>query len=265
MHLTADYHTHTPYSHGKNTVGENVARAKELGLEQIAIADHGFAHIAYGIRRKQFDLYKAECAAAEKEFGVKVLVGMEANIRSVFGETDMQKSDYEDFDVFLCGNHIFIRYATLGDWWKYGLGNIYARKIIHHHSDKLIARNTTAYIQTIKNNPLDILTHLNYLCPANALEVAKCAADYGTYIELNAKKLHLTDEELCEIVAKTSARFVIGSDAHSAVRVGECSLVEQQLERISFPMDRIDNIEGRLPKFRFAQYKKGNYKPWRYR
>ena len=35
MILTADYHTHTPYSHGKNTVFENVARAKELGLKSV--------------------------------------------------------------------------------------------------------------------------------------------------------------------------------------------------------------------------------------
>ena len=256
MILTADYHTHTPYSHGKNTVAENVLRAKEQGLREIAIADHGFAHIAYGIRRKKFEAYKAECKAAEKEHGIKVLVGMEANIRGVSGVTDLTPADYKDFDIFICGNHIFLRYATLGDWWSYGLGNICSRKILHHASQKLIKRNTKAYINTIKNNPLDVLTHLNYLCPSNALEVAKCAADYGTYIELNAKKVHLTDEELSQIVAKTSVRFVVGSDAHSASRVGDIRLVEEQLKRIDFPYERIDNIDGRLPNFRFAEYKR---------
>ena len=49
MILTADYHTHTPYSHGKNTVAENVARAKELGLKEIAITDHGLTHIVFGV------------------------------------------------------------------------------------------------------------------------------------------------------------------------------------------------------------------------
>ena len=41
MILTADYHTHTPYSHGKNTVLENAQAAKKLGLKQLAITDHG--------------------------------------------------------------------------------------------------------------------------------------------------------------------------------------------------------------------------------
>jgi len=51
MILTADYHTHTPYSHGKGTVMENAARAKELGLKQIGITDHGFSHLAFGLMR----------------------------------------------------------------------------------------------------------------------------------------------------------------------------------------------------------------------
>ena len=58
------------------------------------------------------------------------------------------------------------------------------------------------------------------------------------------------------IVDKTSARFIIDSDAHTASRVGEIKLVEEQLARLDFPMDRIDNIDGKRPNFRFAEYKK---------
>ena len=128
--------------------------------------------------------------------------------------------------------------------------------MLHRKTDKQVIRNTKAYINTIKNNPIDAVTHLNYLCPSDSLEVAKCAADYGTYIELNSKKTHLTDEELNDIVQKTEARFIINSDAHSASRVGDTKLVEEQLARINFPYERIDNIEGRTPAFRFAEYKK---------
>ena len=48
MILSADYHTHTPYSHGENTVLENARAAKKLRLKQIAITDHGF-----GLKRKK--------------------------------------------------------------------------------------------------------------------------------------------------------------------------------------------------------------------
>lgn len=256
MILTADYHTHTPYSHGKNTVEENVARAKELGLKQIAITDHGFSHVAYGLRRRQVASYAAECKAAAKKYNIDVLVGIESNIKGEDGEADLTERDYENFDVYLCGNHIFIFYSTNQDMWKYGWGNVLSRQFLKDTPEKVIQRNTKAYINAIKNNPVDAVTHLNFLCPSNALEVAKCAADYGTYIELNTKKRHLSDEELCEIVQKTSARFIVNSDAHAAARVGDTKIVEEQLARIDFPMDRIDNIDGRLPTFRFAEFKK---------
>ena len=255
MILTGDYHTHTPYSHGKNTVAENAEAAVDLGLKQIGIADHGFSHVAFGIRRRQVAAYRAECQAAAQKYGIDVLVGIEANIRGIDGKADLTQKDFENFDIYLCGKHVFIWYDGFCDMLAYGGGNFNADKFCKTPPKRLIERNTKAYINTIKNNPIDAVTHLNYMCPADALEVARCAADYGTYIELNSKKTHLTDDELCEIAAKTSARFIIDSDAHSKERVGDIRLVEQQLNRLQFPMERIDNIDGRYPSFRFAEYK----------
>lgn len=256
MILTGDYHTHTPYSHGKNTVEENAAKAKELGLKEIGISDHGYSHIAFGLSRKKIEAYKAECRAAAEKYGVNVLVGIESNICSVNGKADLTEKDYEDFDIYLCGNHVVVQYETMSDLVFYSWGNILSGKLHTKPTKKQLARNTKAYINVIKNNPIDAVTHLNFRCPSYALEVAKCAADYGTYIELNSKKVHLTDEELCDIVAKTSARFIIDSDAHSVDRIGDKKLVEEQLARINFPLDRIDNIDGRTPTFRFAEFKK---------
>lgn len=256
MILTADYHTHTPYSHGKNTVEENAAAAKEKGLIQLGISDHGFSHVAFGLRRRQMKNYIADCRAATQKYGVEVLVGIEANILGVEGKADLTKKDFEDFDTYFCGKHVFVWYDGLKNMFAYGGANFNAEKFCKQPNERLIKRNTDAYVNVIKNNPLDAVTHVNYLCKANALEVAKCAADYGTYIELNSKKTHLTDEELTEMVAKTEVRFLINSDAHSADRVGDMKLVEAQLSRIQFPIERIDNVDGRLPKFRFAEYKK---------
>lgn len=257
MILTGDYHTHTPFSHGKNTVEENVARAKELGLKELGIADHGFSHVAFGLRRRQLKDYVSACKKAGEKHGMNVLVGIEANVLGASGKADLKVSDFEHFDLYLCGKHVFVWYDKFSDFLGYGCKNFLFDKFGKNPSDKLIKRNTFAYIQTIKNNPIDAVTHLNYLCPANALEVAKCASDYGTYIELNAKKTHLSDDELMEIALKTSARFIIGSDAHSAERVGDYKLVEEQLSRLNFPMDRIDNIDGRTPSFRFKAFKEG--------
>ena len=122
---------------------------------------------------------------------------------------------------------------------------------------QVIATTTKAYINVIKNNPVDILTHINYKCYCNLEEVAKCCADYGTYIEINTKKRHVSAEEL-NLMASTGVRFVIDSDAHSADRVGDTRIAEELLSQSSVSLEQIDNIDGRLPKFRFAEYKKEN-------
>ncbi len=87
--------------------------------------------------------------------------------------------------------------------------------------------------------------------------MAKCCADYGTYIEINTKKRHVSAEEL-NAMAQTGVRFVINSDAHSADRVGDTKIAEEILRDASVPLDRIDNIDGRLPNFRFKEYKEKN-------
>ncbi|MDE7379508.1 MAG: PHP domain-containing protein [Clostridia bacterium] len=257
MNLTADYHTHTPYSHGKNTVLENATAAKKLGLKEIAITDHGFNHLLFGLKRKKLPDLRAEIIEAEKLTGVKVLMGMESNLISIDGETDMRTDDLEKFDIFLFGVHEVLKYKKFNDFYNIMLRNYTAYKLGKKPSQKVIDNTTKAYINAVKNNPVDILTHINYKCCCDLKEVAKACADYGTYIEINTKKRHVSPEEM-DIMASTGVRFVIDSDAHSADRVGDTKIAEELLRDCSFSLEQIDNIDGRLPKFRFAEYKKAH-------
>lgn len=255
MKLTGDYHTHTPYSHGKNTVLENVYAAKKLGIEQIGITDHGFNHLLFGLKRKKLEDLRREIDEAERLTGVKVLMGMESNLISVDGDTDMKVNDLEHFDLYLAGIHEVLRYKRLSDFYTIMVKNYSAYKLGKKPSQKIIDLTTKAYVQAVKNNPIDILTHVNYKCCCDLKEVAKVCADYGTYIEINTKKRHISPEEI-DIMSNCGARFVIDSDAHSADRVGDTAIAEQLLKDCSLPLNKIDNIDGRLPNFRFAEYKK---------
>ncbi|MDE6691366.1 MAG: PHP domain-containing protein, partial [Clostridia bacterium] len=138
MILTADYHTHTPYSHGKNTVLENATAAKKLGLKQIAITDHGFNHLLFGLKRKKLDDLRSEIKEAEKLAGVKVLMGMESNIISVNGETDMKPEDMQFFDIYLCGIHEVLKYKSFSDMRNIMLKNYMAYKFGKAPSQKVI-------------------------------------------------------------------------------------------------------------------------------
>ena len=255
MKLTADYHTHTPYSHGKGTVLENAMRAKELGLLQIGITDHGYSHVAFGIKRKETPSLIRECREAEEKTGVRVLVGMESNLRGRSGLADLQEEDLVNFDLYLCGIHVVIWYETMPDYFHLGMGNFWRSKLNLKPTDRLVRETTQAYINAVIRNPIDAITHLNYLCFADPVEVAKCCRDYGTYLEISSKKQHLTDEELAA-VADTGVRFVVNSDAHAIGRIGDTKLAEEQIARVGIPLDRIDNIDGRLPSFRLAAWKR---------
>ncbi len=252
MILTADYHTHTVYSHGKGGILDNARSAKENGLKVIGISDHGFSHPAFGLRGYKVPKMVEECKSATEQTGVKVLMGIESNLIGMDGTVDLKPKRYDAFDLFLVGFHKFVFFKPKAIFSLF-LPDMF-RTYIGKPSKWVIKENTKAFVNAIKNNPIDVITHLNYFCFADVTEVGKVASDYGTYIELNAKKIHFTDEEL-EALLKTDVNFVINSDAHTPQRVGEISLVEKMIERTGFPIERIHNVDGRLPKLRFKAFK----------
>lgn len=254
MILTSDYHTHTVYSHGKGSVMDNAERAREIGLKEIAVSDHGFSHPAFGLTKRKLPKLRSDCHNATFLTGVNVLLGIESNIIGTDGTVDLKATEYDKFDVFLAGIHKLV-YFKFGSMFSLGIPDLfYSTFKMENVPKSLIKTNTKTFINVIKNNPVDVITHLNFCCFADAVEVAKVAADYGTYLELNAKKIHLSDDELQKIL-DTKVNFVISSDAHTASRVGEISLVEKLIERVNVPESRIANVNGKIPQFRFKAFK----------
>lgn len=253
--INFDLHTHTTYSHGKGSIFDNAVAAKEKGLSGIAITDHGFSHPAFGMKRRLLDKMKNECIEASEKYGVKVLLGIESNLRGEKGTIDVKPKDYEKLDVILAGVHRFIYYKTLKDLTYLLWGNIFDSVFHREPSAKLVKFNTDCYVNAIKHNPIDVITHVGYLCFCDPVEVAKAAADYGTYIEINTKKTHLTDEQWRKVI-DTGVNFVVDSDAHTPDRVGDDKLFQELIKRVDFPLERIKNIDGRTPELRFETYKK---------
>lgn len=255
MKINFDMHTHTVYSHGKGTIEENALSAKEKGLYGIVISDHGFSHPAFGMKRKKVDQMRRDCILAEEKTGVKVCLGIESNIRGKDGTIDVVLEDYSKLDVLLVGVHKFVYFNSVKDWYYLLFKNMLRDEFKFKTTDKLVKYNTESYVNAIKNNPIDVLTHVGYGCVCDAVEVAKVAADYGTLLEISTKKSHLTDEEWVKVI-DTGVNFVINSDAHSVDRIGDVALAEELFKRVNFPMERILNIDGKLPPLRFAEYKK---------
>lgn len=232
MKLIGDLHTHTVFSHGTGTVEQNVQAAIEKGLQQIAITDHGFLHLFYNI--KDADAYVSEIRRVRDAYRdkIEVLVGAEFNLMSLDGEIDMPPGMEDAFDVVMFGYHKMVRIK--------GAKNFFHFMLPKSHSERAVELNTQAYINAMKRNKIDVISHPGYGIPIDKVAVAKAAKEYGTALEINAKHPEFTVEELKEC-AKTGVQFIIGSDAHSPQRVGDFEAAVKKAEAAGIEAAQIIN------------------------
>lgn len=235
--VKADYHTHSTYSkwyHASGSIDQMAKRAKDLGLQELAITDHGPKHIAFGIKPKLFDKAKADCKTASDKYGIKVYFGCESNIIGGDGTIDLTDEQINKLDILLMGYHK----GTKCDFIKYS--NKKAR-----NTPEQIAKNTQAYVNAINKYNIAIITHLNEYIRVNTAEVAKAAAARGTIIELNRKHIKFTKQDV-KILLDSGVNFVLSSDAHNTKRVADVGNVLQFAKKYNIPLERIKNIDGLL-------------------
>ncbi|MBR5226442.1 MAG: PHP domain-containing protein [Clostridia bacterium] len=242
MKILGDYHTHTTFSHGKGSVIENALSAKEKGLTEIAIADHGFGHLLYGMKRKDLPTLKQQILKAQEETGIKIYLGVEANFTSLEGDIDITEKDLENIEVLLVGHHRFVK-SSIKDKFKFFIPNMLGIK-----SKKQIERNTNAICLAMDKHPIDVLTHLKHGIAIDLERIAKKAVETNTYIELNASKMLFTKKELLMMV-RLGVKFVINTDAHKPQKVGVAENVIKTLEEYGVPLDSVANLNG-VPKFK---------------
>lgn len=256
MGLIADYHTHTKFSrhnHGKGTIEENVRMACSKGLRQIAITDHGFNQTTFGVRRKDFPRVLDQVADARERYPIDILVGIEANLISSKGDIDIVEKDMENLDILLCGYHKLVKSTSKREFFRFIFKNLLCC-FFHHTSRRQREKNTNAYINAMRKYNIDIITHLNHCCKVDVEKVARVAKETNTLIELNGKRLGMSDKEILTCY-KLGCKFVINSDAHSPKRVGDCHLGLQACLRLRIPDSAIVNYNA-LPTFKKEKLKK---------
>ena len=238
--ITGDYHTHTTFSHGHGSIEQNAQAALDAGLRELAITDHGFGHGAFGVRRKEIPKMRTEINELNERFPeLKIYLGVEANILDAKGRVDLSDEDRQSLDIIVCGYHKFVKSSALSYFAPNNLGI---------RSVKAKVRNTDAYIKVLERGFIDILSHPGNFCPCDIREVARACKAYNTYFELNGKRILISDEEL-SVAASEDCEFILDSDAHDHVRVGDVSAALKRADLIGLPHERIANY-GKLPKFK---------------
>jgi len=222
--LKIDLHTHSIASgHALNTVYEMVRAAKEKEMGLIGIVEHGPSmegapHEGYFWVSDQLD----------KLYGIKVLLGVEANILNELGEIDLNGDLLVKQRVVMAGIHSRTPYQ------KNNLEN-----------------NTRALVNAMQNPLVKIISHpYRTDFPVDIEKVFQEAYKTQTLLELNnqvfiqqaSREGFLeTYKKLIELSKRYGHPLIAGSDAHVAKKIGEDSGIVAVREVIGLTDDLLIN------------------------
>lgn len=210
---------HSLFSHcGLHTVLELIAQAKVLGMEAIAITDHG-PTMKGRLTSVFFERFRSP------DPSIRVLKGIECNLMDGEGTIDAPGEYLPFLDIILLG--------------------------IHPNTKRGLSREeyTDMLVKAIRKNPMiDIITHPNDpVYPVDYLHLAKVAAMEGVAVEINNSKVlysrcSVEEAELLIAACKEAhCRIAVNSDTHAVHELGDDSAVAPLLARAAFPAELIVN------------------------
>lgn len=245
MKTTADYHVHSTYSrrnHGKSTIEEIVQKAMEIGLEEIAITDHGPRHYMFGIQENKIKEAKEKIIEMRKKYPqIKILLGVEANVLDYEGNTDITHEVLKYCDIILCGYHVGALFSSPKDAWNFIIMNKLGRKN-KNIFEKMRAKNTSAVVKAMHKYKINIWTHPGDKIPLDTALVAQAAEETGTILEINNSHSHLNAEEI-RIASKYNVKFAINSDAHIKYNIGSYEKGLKAAVDAGLDLSRIINLK----------------------
>ena len=238
LRITADYHTHTRFSHGKGDIEDNVLAAIRIGLKTVAISDHGYGHMGFGIRKADLPLMKEKIVMLRGRYPeIEILLGMEANILDPDGSLDVDDEDLAYLDILLAGYH----FGSVPKGWS-GLKFHGANFAVRAGFDGATALelNTQAFCNAMVRYPVRILTHPGAKGPVDIRRIAEVALQQNVWLEINSHHGFLTLEQIQEAGA-FGTKFVISSDAHRPQDVGQCDAGLSRALKAGLGLDQLVN------------------------
>lgn len=232
MKYKLDCHMHTfACGHAYSTVKEYIDRAKEIGLELIAITEHtpempGSTHIFFFHNMKIIPDYVD---------GIRVLKGAEVNIMNIKGDIDIENDALKGLDIAIASLH--------PPCYVEGGNDDY----------------TEAYLNVMENPYITIIGHPDDgRYPIDYERLVEAAKKHGKILEVNNSSLKPTSfrmnaeenyRKMLEICKEKEVPIIIGSDSHFYSTLGNFDMAEALLEEINFPENLIINtsVEKLLP------------------
>jgi DNA polymerase (family X) len=196
--IKGDFHVHSKWDGGKNSIEEIAEYAIKMGYEYVGIADHTkFLKIEHGLDEKQLKERNKEIDRLNQKFKgkIKILKGCEANILPD-GKIDISDDCLKELDFVIAGVHSKFKMSK--------------------------EEMTERIIKAMKNPNVDILAH-----PTGRLiqkregyevdldKILKVAKETGKILEIDSypDRLDLNDVNIKK-AKEMGVKMVIDTDAH---------------------------------------------------
>lgn len=238
--IIADLHTHSIAStHAYSTIKEMAVSAREKNLKAIAITDH--AKTMPGSPGLWY-FSNMQLSLPRDYQGVKLLVGIEANVIDFNGTIDVNSSD--------------IPYL---DWVVASIHDIGIKEL----EDSTVEKCTNLWMG-VANNPLvNVIGHSGD--PKWEYDYEKMIpifGEKGKLVEINSHSFDVRPQneanclKIAKLCKKHGVQIIVNSDAHSEYQIGDFSAALNLLKSIDFPEELIVNSsEERLYSY-FRKYSK---------
>ncbi|MFA5118329.1 MAG: DNA polymerase/3'-5' exonuclease PolX [Candidatus Omnitrophota bacterium] len=229
--IIGDFHVHSHWSDGRDSVEQIIRACVRKGYSYVAITDHsGSLKIARGLDRAAVKKKKAQIKKANKGLkGFTVLFGAEVDIDSD-GELDYGPETLREFDIVIAAVHTGFKQSK----------ERLTRRIIKACQNKYvhIIAHPTGKLKG-QRDPYDI----------DFVEICRVARETNTALEVNSfpDRLDLNDIN-CRYALEKGVRFSIDTDAHSLehlddMRYGVCVARRGWLRRKdvlnTLPLDKL--------------------------
>jgi len=234
-----DYHTHSRYSDGQEQVKRIADAARQRGLSEVAVTDHGPNVLVSGVKNLESYQYLIQDIESLKIPEVRVLAGAEANIIDLDGQLDIPPRVYEKLDVLICGLHPYSIPGNIRDGYRL-FGRNHLRHLSFSRRLKAVNANTKATVAALENNPVDILSHPGLFFEVDIEEVSRACVREGVLFEINCGH-HQPEPKDVEIAFRAGVEFIINSDAHFYDTVGELEYGSRLVQKLGIPAERIAN------------------------
>ncbi|MCD8048976.1 MAG: phosphatase [Clostridia bacterium] len=198
--ITCDTHTHTNVSqHAFSTLEENIAFAKSMGMEAIAMTNHGPS-----LGDGACDMHFSSVRHLPKYInGMRVLKGAEVDIMDEDGTLDIRRKLLSQMEIVIASLHI---------------------PCFAPRSEDAV---TKTWLKVAEDEDIDIFGHMGdgrYKCDYEAV-VKKCA-ETGKIIEINNHSFMVRPgsfencREIARLCQKYSVPVVLSTDAHISCEIG---------------------------------------------